>query len=71
MPGAGLAIVFTERCEVLVSTFLQLVKVSVNGNPCLLCINHSPELGAICKLAEGIFHPLMLDIDENTEQQWT
>lgn len=71
MPGAGLAFVFIELCEVLFGTFLQLVKASVNASPALQCISQSPWLGVICKLAEGAFHPLMQDIDKNVEQHWT
>jgi len=41
-----------EPQEVHTGPFLKLVQVPLDGIPPLRCLNHTPQLGVICKLDE-------------------
>jgi len=50
---------------------LQLVQVPLDGIPSLRHVNHTTQLGVICKLAEGALDPAVCVIDEDTKQHWS
>lgn len=53
------AFCFAEHCEILVSLFLQPVKVPLDGNVTFWCISHSSQFSVIHKLAEGTYCPII------------
>ena len=47
---------------------LQPVQVPLDGLPSLRCIDHTTQLGVICKLAEGSLDAIIYVIDEDVEE---
>ena len=64
----GIALVFVEPHEVLLGPLLKHVQVSLNDIPTLRCVNHTTQLGVICKYAEGA---LNLTVDVIDEERWS
>ncbi|KAK4822567.1 LOW QUALITY PROTEIN: hypothetical protein QYF61_016136 [Mycteria americana] len=54
-----LALGLIEPHEVHTGPLLQLVQVPLNGIPSLRHVNHTTQLGVICKFAEGVLDPTM------------
>ncbi|KAK4818126.1 hypothetical protein QYF61_006213 [Mycteria americana] len=50
---------------------LELVQVPLDGILSLRCVNHTTQLGVICKLAEGALNPAVYAIDEDIKQHWS
>lgn len=71
-PKLNLAFTDTELLEVLISSFLWLVKVPLKSSPLLQHIHHSPQSGTICKLAENIATccPIIPVISKHITQSW-
>jgi len=63
----NLAVGFVEPHEVHLRPLLKPVQVSLNVIPSFGCIDHTTQLGLICKLAEGTLNPTVSVIDENVE----
>ena len=63
MPGVALtqvqdlALGLAELHEVHMGPLLKLVQVPLDGIPSLRCVNHTTQLGVICKFAEGALDP--------------
>ncbi|KAJ7414787.1 hypothetical protein BTVI_40212 [Pitangus sulphuratus] len=49
----------------LMGPFHELVQVPLDGILSLRCVNHTTQLGVICKLAEGALNPFVYVIDED------
>ncbi|KAK4826501.1 hypothetical protein QYF61_009574 [Mycteria americana] len=47
---------------------LELVQVPLDGIPSLRHVNHTTQLGVVCKLAEGALNPTVHVIDEDIKQ---
>ena len=60
-----------EFHEVLVSLFLQPVKVPLDGTTTLRCISHSFQFCVIYKFAEGTLCPIIQNINEDVKQDQT
>ena len=70
--GLGFAIPFVELHEVPVGSFLQPVKVLLDGSMTLWCRGcHSSQFGVICKHAEGILCTIIQIINEDVKEYWT
>ncbi|KAK4831029.1 LOW QUALITY PROTEIN: hypothetical protein QYF61_014917 [Mycteria americana] len=66
-PALGLV----EPHEVPMGPLLQLVQVPLDGIPSLRRVNHTTQLGVICKLAEGALNPTVHVIDDDIKQYWS
>ncbi|KAK4830181.1 hypothetical protein QYF61_008972 [Mycteria americana] len=77
IPGVALtqvqdpALGLVEPHEVPIDPLLQLVQVPLDGIPSLRRVNHTTQLGVICKLAEGAFDPTVHVTDEGVKQYWS
>ncbi|KAK4830182.1 hypothetical protein QYF61_008973 [Mycteria americana] len=77
IPGVALtqvqdpALGLVEPHEVPIGPLLQLVQVPLDGIPSLRGVNHTTQLGVICKLAEGALNPTVHVIDEGVKQYWS
>ena len=58
-----LALGLVDPHEVHTGPLLQLVQVSLDGIPSLRYVDRTTRLGVICKLAEGILNPTVIDED--------
>ena len=47
---------------------LQPVQVPLNGISSFYCINHTTQLGVICKLAKGVLNPIVYVVDKDIKQ---
>ena len=54
-----LALGLVEPHEVHMDSLLELVHVPLDGMPSLRHVNHTTQLGVVCKLAEGALNPTM------------
>ena len=59
---------FAELYNIPVSSFLQPVKVLLNGSLTLWCISHSSQFCVISKLAEGTLCPIIQTVNEDVEK---
>ncbi|KAK4823100.1 hypothetical protein QYF61_025838 [Mycteria americana] len=66
-----LALALVEPHEIHMGPLLELVQVPLNGIPFLRHVNHTTQLGVICKLAEGTLNPTVHVIDEDIKQYWS
>ncbi|KAK4811988.1 LOW QUALITY PROTEIN: hypothetical protein QYF61_022984 [Mycteria americana] len=66
-PALGLV----EPHEVHTGPLLKLVQVPLDGIPSLRYVNHTTQLGVVCKLAKGALDPTVYVIDEDTKQYWS
>ena len=66
-----LALGLVEPHAVHAGPLLKPVKVPLDGIPSLQRINHTTELGVICKLADGVLSPTVYVIDEDVKQYWS
>ncbi|PKU34140.1 hypothetical protein llap_15555 [Limosa lapponica baueri] len=62
------ALGIVEPHEVHMGPLLKPVQVPLDAIRSLRCVNHSTQLGVICKLAEDVLDPTVYVIDEDTEQ---
>ncbi|KAK4818354.1 hypothetical protein QYF61_011451 [Mycteria americana] len=46
-------------------------EVPLDGIPSLQCIDHTTQLGVVCRLAEGALDPTVYVIDEDIKQYWS
>ncbi|KAJ7416598.1 hypothetical protein WISP_70074 [Willisornis vidua] len=53
------------------SPFIQLVQIPLQSPPTLQQSNTPPQLGAICKFANGRLNPLIQIINKDIKQDWT
>ncbi|PKU42161.1 hypothetical protein llap_7535 [Limosa lapponica baueri] len=53
------------------STSQEELRCPLNGILSLRCVNYTPQLGVICKLAGGALDPTVYVIDEDIEQYWS
>ena len=60
-----LALGLVEPHEVHTGPLLKLIQVPVDGISSLRGVNHTTELGVICKFAEGAFDPTVYVTDED------
>ncbi|KAK4816734.1 hypothetical protein QYF61_022286 [Mycteria americana] len=60
-----------EPHEVHMGPLLNPVKIPLNGIPSPRHVNHTTQLGVICKLAEGTLDPTVYVIDEDIKQYWS
>jgi len=60
-----------EPHEVHTGPLFELVQVPLDGIPSLRHVDCTPQLGVICKLAEGAVDPTVHIIDEDVKQQWS
>lgn len=65
-PGARLG--FIDPHEVLLGSLLKPVKISLDRISSLGHVNHTTQLGAICKLAEGALFSTVNVIDEDFKE---
>lgn len=66
----GFAPGFVEPHEVHLGPLLEPVWVSLNGIPSLECVDCTPQIGVILKLAEGELDPTVSAIDEIIKELW-
>ncbi|KAK4825361.1 hypothetical protein QYF61_026880 [Mycteria americana] len=67
-----LALGFVEPHEVHMDSFrFQLVQVPLDGILSLKHVNHTTQLGIVCKLAEGALDPTVYVTDEGIKQYWS
>ncbi|KAK4815585.1 hypothetical protein QYF61_004800 [Mycteria americana] len=60
-----------EPPEVHMGLLLKLVQVPLSGIPSLRCVNHTTQLGVICKFAEGALDPTVYGTDEDIKEYWS
>ncbi|KAK4818966.1 LOW QUALITY PROTEIN: hypothetical protein QYF61_022633 [Mycteria americana] len=70
-PTQDLALNLVEPHEVHTGPLLQLVQDPLDGIPSLRCVNHTTQLGVVCKLAEGALDPTAYAVDEDIKQYWS
>ncbi|KAK4828118.1 hypothetical protein QYF61_023916 [Mycteria americana] len=66
-----LALGLVEPHEVHMGPLFKLVQVPLDGIPSLGHVNHTIQLGVVCKLAEGALDPTVYVIDEDIKQYWS
>ncbi|KAK4815374.1 hypothetical protein QYF61_001362 [Mycteria americana] len=66
-----LALGLVEPHEVHMGPLLELVQVSPDGIPSLRHVNHTTQLGGVCKLAEGAINPTVYVTDEDVKLHWS
>ncbi|KAK4824943.1 hypothetical protein QYF61_021631, partial [Mycteria americana] len=66
-PALGLV----EPHEVHMGPLLELVQVPLDGILSLRHVNHTTQLGVVCKFAEGALDPTVCVIDEDINQYWS
>ena len=66
-----LALGFVKLYKVLLGLLLEPIRISLNGVLFLRHVDHTPQLGVICKLAEGALNPLINVIDEDIKEDWS
>ncbi|KAK4822574.1 hypothetical protein QYF61_017160 [Mycteria americana] len=60
-----------EPHKVHMGPLLKLVQVPLNGIPSLRHVNHTTQLGVLCKFAEGALDPTVYVVDEDIKQCWS
>lgn len=71
-PDARLRISFCLTHEVVVSPFLQHVKIPLNSSLTLQHIYHCPQFATMCELLERALRPIIHDTDvKNNIEQYT
>ena len=63
-----LALGLVETRKVHTGLLLKLVQVPLDGIASLTHVDHTTQLGVICRLAEGALHPTVYIIDEDIKQ---
>ena len=66
-----LAFGLVEPHEVHACPLLELVQVPLDGISSLQCVDHSTQLGVICKFSEGALNPTVCVIDKDIKQYWS
>jgi len=66
-----LALGRVEPHEVLADPLLKLIQVPLDDIPSLRHVNHTTQLGVVCKLAEGALDLTVYVIDEDIKQYWS
>ncbi|KAK4829425.1 hypothetical protein QYF61_004300 [Mycteria americana] len=66
-----LALGLVEPHEIHMCPLLQLVQVPLDGILSLRCVNHTTQLGVICKCAEGMLGPTVYVTDEDIKLYWS
>lgn len=61
---------FAEFHDVPLYSFLQIVKILLNGNTVLWCISHFSQFFIFCELAEGALHHIIHVIIQDFQQYW-
>ncbi|GAB0180669.1 cAMP-dependent protein kinase inhibitor alpha [Grus japonensis] len=67
----NLALGLVEPHEVHMGLLLKLVQVPLDGILSLRHVNHTTQLGVICKLAESALNPTVHVTDEDIKQYWS
>ena len=60
-----------ELFVVLVSPFPQPAQIPLTSSPALYCIDDSPQLGVLRKLAESALLPTVQVINESIKHYWS
>ncbi|KAK4810201.1 hypothetical protein QYF61_011795 [Mycteria americana] len=66
-----LALGLVEPHEVHTGPLLKIVQVPLDGIPSLRRVNHTTQVGVVCRLAEGALDPSVYVIDEDIKQYWS
>ncbi|KAK4822062.1 hypothetical protein QYF61_008871 [Mycteria americana] len=66
-PALGLV----EPHEIYMGPLLELVHVSLDGIASLRRVNHTTQLGVVCKQVEGALNPTVYATDEDIKQRWS